>query len=421
MALAALLLALAGCRDSYAGFGSAARARANAEQVFGALADRHMEPARNPKFEYSRLRIMRGALAPSRVYDDSAAWTGISGNVRVLETFGSVIDGKYVLASRPNPPAPSRPSDGRHVTTLSHLVDKEYRWDTTVDFALGAVQPSDVAAVVTRLIAGGEDRAEQELRSELLAASPRTAAALATVFSLDSVRPVQLADGTTAMTLGISVHSDRLRARFPALADYVHKYVDPARFRFVLTDRGGTPYLDASQRDRLIMIRVRTKDRRMVPLAGPVRAMPDTVLAHLDFNVKLRIFRVGFHDLVMEFVNASRGEHQRDWTLTAKREPRWDLPLITARLLRAPLRRPFAGEGSLFRMGVRAGEGGAPSVLLRQARLPVQESAILNFLNSLGGTAMDDFGGPVQREETLWMHELFAAMRDDAHAVLRPH
>jgi hypothetical protein len=314
-----------------------------------------------------------------------------------------------------------RPSDGRHVTTLTHLVDKEYRWETAVDFALGSAQPSDVAMVVTRLIAGGEDRTEQEVRSELLAASPRTAAALATVFSLDSVRRGRPAAATTAMTLGISVRSDRLRDRFPALADYVHKYVDPARFRFALADRGGTPFLEASQRDRVIMIRVRTREGRMVPLAGPARAMPDTLLAHLDFNVKLRIFRVGFHDLVMEFVNASRGEHQRDWSVTARREPRWDLPLITARLLRAPLRRPFAGEGSLFRMGIRSGEGGAPSVLLRQARLPVQESAILNFLNSLGGTAMDDFGGPVQREEARWLHELFTAMRDDARAALRPH
>jgi hypothetical protein len=92
--------------------------------------------------------------------------------------------------------------------------------------------------------------------------------------------------------------------------------------------------------------------------------------------------------------------------------------LITARLLRSPLRRPFAGEGALFRIGVRAGENGAPTVLLRHSRLSVQESAILNFINSLGGTAMDDFGGPVQREEYAWLHELFVALREDARAAL---
>jgi hypothetical protein len=104
--------------------------------------------------------------------------------------------------------------------------------------------------------------------------------------------------------------------------------------------------------------------------------------------------------------------------MTAHREPQWDLPLISARLLRAPLRRPFAGEGSLFRIGVRAGVAGAPSVLLRHSRLPVQESAILNFLNSLSGTAMDDFGGPVEREEYAWLRELFTALREDARAAI---
>jgi hypothetical protein len=134
--------------------------------------------------------------------------------------------------------------------------------------------------------------------------------------------------------------------------------------------------------------------------------------------VKIKIFHVGFHNLVMDFTNAARGDEERDWTVIARREPQWDLPLITARLLRAPLRRPFAGEGSLFRIGVRAGDAGAPTVLLRHSRLPVQESSILNFLNSLGGTAMDDFGGPVQREENAWLHDLFVALRDDARGAL---
>jgi hypothetical protein len=361
---------------------------------------------------------MRGSLAPSRVFDDSAVWTGTSGNVRVLETFGSFVDGRYLLASRPGVPTPARPADARHITTLSHLADNEYRWDTTVDFALGSVRPADVAAVVARMLAGGEGRTEPELRAELAAVSPRTSAALGTIFSLDSLHPVALADGSTSMTAGISVHSDNLRRRYPALADYVHKYLDPARYRLLLTDRLGTPYLDVAQHDRLITIRVRTQHGRLVPLAGPARPLPDSLELHVDFNVKLKIFHVGFHNLVMEFANGARGDEERAWTVTARREPQWDLPFITARLLRTPLRRPFAGEGSLFRLGVRAGENGAPTVLIRHSRLPVQESAILNFLNSLGGAAMDDFGGPVQREENLWLRELFTALRDDARAAM---
>ena len=401
-----------------AAFGAGARARASTDQLFGALADRHVDPARNARYEYSRVRIMRGALAPSRVFDDTAAWTGISGSVRVLETFGSLVDGRYLLAARANAPSPMRSADARHVTTLSQLADKEYRWDTTVDFALGGVRPADLASLVTRLIAGGEAGTESELRAELAAISPRSSAVLGTVFTLDSLHPIRLADGTTLTTLGTSVHSDRLRLRFPALADYVHRYLDPARYRLVLTDRGGTPYLDAAQRDRVITIRVRTQNGRLVPLSGPARPLPDSLQLHVDVSLRIRIFRVGFHNLVMDFVNASRGDEQRDWSVTARKEPQWDLPLISARLLRGPLRRPFAGEGALFRLGLRAGQGSAPTVLLRQSRLSVQESGILNFLNSLGGTAMDDFGSAVQREENAWLHELFVALRDDARAAL---
>jgi hypothetical protein len=373
---------------------------------------------RNPKYEYSRVRIMRGALAPSRVFDDTAVWTGISGDVRILETAGSFVDGHYLLASRSNPPAPARPADARHVTTLSRLGQSEYRWDTTVDFALGSIRPNDVASVVTRMLAGGQGRTEQDLRAELAAVSPRTSAALGTVFILDSLRPVELADGTTLMTLGASVHSETLRRTYPALADYVHKYLDPARYRFTLTDRGGAPFLEVSQRDRVFVLRVRTQHGRLVPLTGAARPLPDSLQLHVDFNVKIKIFHVGFHNLVMDFANGAQGDQERDWTVIARREPQWDLPLITARLLRAPLRRPFAEEGSLFRIGVRAGTAGGPTVLLRHSRLPVQESSILNFLNSLGGTAMDDFGGPVQREENAWLHELFVALRDDARTAL---
>jgi hypothetical protein len=322
------------------------------------------------------------------------------------------------MTSRAGAPTPARPADARHVTTLSRLAEGEYRWDTTVDFALGSIRPADVASIVSRVLAGGEGRTETELRAELAAASPRGSAALGTLFSLDSLHPIELGDGTTLMTLGASVHSDNLRRRYPALADYAHKYLDPARFHLVLTDRAGTAYFDASQKDRVIVVRVRTQHGRLVPLAGPARPLADSLQLHVDFNVKVKIFHVGFHNLVMDFFSGAHGDDLREWTVTAHREPQWDLPLIGARLLRAPLRRPFAGEGSLFRIGVRSGDGGAPTVLLRHSRLPVQESAILNFLNSLSGTAMDDFGGTVQREEYAWLRELFIGLRDDARAAI---
>jgi hypothetical protein len=238
------------------------------------------------------------------------------------------------------------------------------------------------------------------------------------VFSLDSLRPVTLADGTTTTTVGISVHSDNLKRRYPSLAEYVRRYVEPTRSRFVLTDRAGVPFLEAAQKDRNLVFRVRTQRGHLVPLVGAPRPLPDTLLLQVDLNVKVKIFHVGFHNLVMEFVNSANDDRERMWTMTARREPQWDLPFITARLVRGPLRRPFAGEGSMFRIGVRAGDGGTPTLLSRQMRLFVQESGILNFINSLGNTAMDEFGGQVEKEENAWLYDLFVAMREDARNAI---
>lgn len=416
--LGALVIAVPACRDSFAGFGAGARGRAAADQAFEAIADRHLDVLRNTRYEYARLRLTKGALSPSRVFDDSAAWTAMTGNVRLLEVFGTVGDGRYTMTARSSVPAPARPGDGRHVTSLARLSDNEYRWETTVDYAIGSVRPADVATVISRLFAAGEGRTEHELRAELAAVAPRTSAALGSVFTLDSLRPTALADGSTAVTVGIAINSTPLRRRLPAFADYIRKYVEPTSYHVVIADRAAVPFIDIVQRDRYITIRVRTMDGHLVPLAGRPRELPDSLLLLADFRAKVKIFHVGFHDLVMELVNQSQGDRERSWVVTAHREPKWDLPLVTARLLRAPLRRPFTGEGALFRIGVRAGENGAPTVIMRQSHLTVQESGILNFLNSLGNTAMDEFDGAVEREENAWLRELFLAFRDDARAAI---
>jgi hypothetical protein len=389
------------------------------DQLFGALAGRYTDVVRNAKYEYARTQIARNALAPSRVFQDSGAWTGSSGAVRLLETHGAFAEGRYAMASRSGVAAPRNPADGRHVTTLSKLSDNEYRWDTTVDFALGNTQPSDIAAVLSRLIASAERSTEREARADLLAVAPRTSAALGQLFSLDSLHPAALADGSTAVTLVIAVRSDLLRRRYPVFADYVRRYVEPARYRFTVADRAGVPFVEGAAEDRLLTIRLRTLHGQIVSLSGPPRPMPDTLVALADFKTKMKHFSVGFHGLSMELLHGRRGGTENEWVVTSRREPEWDLPFATARLLRAPLRRPFAGEGSLFRIGLRA-DANAPTVLVRQSRLFVQESAVLRFLNSLTGAAMDDFQTKVEREENAWLRELFLAMRDDARLAIGP-
>jgi hypothetical protein len=418
LAVAILVLpSLAACRDAMLAFGDGGRGRA-AEQAFQAIADRHLDVLRNARYEYARVHLSKGALSPSRVFDDSAAWTAMTGNIRLLEVFGTVGEGRYLLNARSSVPAPARPGDGRHVMSLARLSENEYRWETTVDYAIGSERPTDVVALITHLLAAGERRTERELRADLAATAPRTSAVLGGLFTLDTLRPVALSDGSTAVTIGIAVSSTGLKHRLPAFAEFIHKYVESTSYHMVVADRGGVPFVDVAQRDRFITLHVRTLGGRLVPLAGPARPIPDSLLLLADFKTKVKIFHVGFHELVMEMTNQSQGDREHFWTVTAHREPKWDLPLVTARLLRAPLRRPFTGEGALFRLGVRAGENGGPTVIVRQSHLTVQESGILHFLNSLGNTAVEDFDGAVEREENAWLRELFLALRDDARAAL---
>ncbi len=415
-----MLLLVVSCRESVLGFGTGARARTGADQLFGALADRFVEVVRTPRYEHSKRAITRGALSPSRAFDDTLAWTGSSGAVRLVEAIGSNVDGKYVIDARRGANAPVKLADSRHITTLSRLSPDQYRWDTSVEFALGSVGAKDVALVIARLISAAEGLGEREARANILASAPRTAAVLGSVFTIDTLHPTSLPDGSTAVTLGISLHSENLKPRFPAFAEYVHRYIDPARFRFLLFDRAGAPYLDAQAKDRFLTIRLRTAGGHLVPLMGAPKPMPDTLLMLADFAMKVKIFTVGFHDLPIEFINSARGDDERMWTFTAKQEPKWDLPFAAARLLRTPLRSLFAGEGALFRIGVRDGGADHPTMLARQARLNVHESAILRFLNSLSSTAMNDFGARVELEQGQWFRQLFLAMRDDARGVLTP-
>jgi hypothetical protein len=412
-----VLAALAGCREAFGGFGAGPPARASVDQLFGALGTRHAEVVRNAKYAYARLQIAKGALVPSKVFADTSVWTGSSGAVRLLETHGAYVDGKYVLAARTGVPAPRSPADGRHAITLSRLSENEFRWDTTVDFAIGSIRPTEVAAVLARLTASAEGRTEQEVRSDLAAAAPRTAGTLGQLFSLDSVRPARLGDGSTAVTLVIGIHSDRLRRRYPAFGDYVRRYVDPLRYRVVVADRSGIPYFETTGRDRHMTVRLRTFGGKLVSLSGPIRPLPDTLAVQMDFKARVKRLGVGFHDLRTELVHVRHGETENSWVVTARREPEWDFPLAMARLIRAPLRRPFAGEGSLFRIGVR-GDGSGQTVIVRQVRLVVQESAILRFLNSLSGTAFSEFEDRVDREENAWLRELFAGLRGDARGAI---
>jgi hypothetical protein len=417
--LAAILLCLAAgaCKQALRGLGpSGAALERNADQLFGAFIIRYTRVSRDAKYEFARNQLNRNALVPSRVFDDSAVWTSEPSPVlRALIVQGMPDGERYEFRSGSAPPLPSRLGESRHLITLARLSPNEFVWDTNVDFALGTVSAAEVGALTSALLGSAERKTEPELRADYRAVTPRTAAVLASLFSIDSIHTTQFSDGTSDVHLTIGLHTDRLEPRFPAFANYVAKYANPAHYRLSLADRSGAIWFDVAGADRQFSVHYRTAQGNLAPLYGSPRTRPDTMELHLDFTTKLKLFTVGLHNLVTDFVITDT-PHERAWTFIAKREPDWKLPLITQRLIRTPLHRPFEGTGVIFHLGVRD-SANAQTLLERRAHATVQESGILRFLNSLGSGAMSDLADRTEREEEQFLREVFVALQADARAL----
>jgi hypothetical protein len=100
------------------------------------------------------------------------------------------------------------------------------------------------------------------------------------------------------------------------------------------------------------------------------------------------------------------------------KEPNWTLPPTVGFLLKAPLHRPFQGEGIPVRFSI-SDTPGSQTLLNRRGTLVVQESGILRFLNRLSGTAVGDFLGPSEREANRFNADAFRALRQDVAAILQ--
>jgi hypothetical protein len=406
------------CREALHGLGpNGASVERNADQLFGAMAIRYTQVSRDPKYELARNRLNRSALVPSRVFDDSAVWTSMPSPVlRALFVQGASEEGgHYLFASRATVALPAHLGESRHIITLARLSPNEYVWDTNVDFALGTVTAAEVGAFASALLASGERGSEQELRANYRAAAPRATQVAGALFSLDSIRARPFSDGTSDVHLTIGIHTDGLKARFPAFADYVARYANPAHYRVSMTDRSGAIWFDVEGADRQLSIHYRAAQGRLAPLYGAPRVRPDTMELHVDFTTKLKLFTVGMHNLVTDFIITDT-PHERAWTFIARREPEWSLPLITVHLIRTPLRRPFEGTGVIFHLGVRD-SADAQTLLERRAHATVQESAILRFLNSLGSGAMSDLADRTERDEEEFLRELFVALQADTRSL----
>jgi hypothetical protein len=419
LAAAIVIAALSACRDVAPGFGTnAAAARANADGLFGGIAQRFTNVQRTPKFIGARGKLGKNALTPSVIYNDTSVWTAFGpDSTRVITIDGEFSGNRYLFSARPWPTAPpNEPGDSRHYIRLRRLNENVFEWVTNVDIAAGTIKSDEFASVISRLMGSAEGRTPADLRADYRASFPRTTAALGRLFSLDTLRSVRDNEGATTFLLGIRIDPKGIRATMPDFAKYLDKYATPSKYRAVVTDKRGGRWVEVSGADNYMTLRVRSMFGHFAPLNGPVRPMPNDLQLTSDFTTKILFFTVGYRQLIGD-VTVINSDRERGWFMRFTHEPDWRLPSAVSVMIHTPLRRPFEGNGATFRLVLRDNPGGQ-SILARHTTTVVQESAILRFLGRLGSTAMGDFVGKSEVQENRFSAEVFNALRLDVRALL---
>ncbi len=410
------LLALAACSPSSDGFRAGpAPARAAADDLFGSLALRFSSPIRTPKATAARRKFGRHVFTPSLIYNDTSVWNYVNGrdSTRALILAGEATPRSYLITPRWPAPRPTAPADGIHGLHLKRLSASEYEWINTSDFSVGRITPAGFAAVIAGLFTAAEDKSSAVLRAQFRTELPRTFAILDKLWTVDTLRTVRDRDGGTTLTLGLRITPSRMPG---AYADYLNEYLSDTRMRMVATDSRGSRWMEVTLRNKLFMVRVRSRDGKLAPLEGGTRAMPDSLILRSDLTTQIGIFTVGWSNLIGDF-SIIRGANERGWLFQFRKEPEWRLPLGARRLIPTPLKRPFAGSGASYQVLVYTQSNGQ-TIVSRRGKTVVQESAILRFFARLSARATGDFYGKTEVDESRFLQDVFSAMRADVTARL---
>jgi hypothetical protein len=419
LTLAAATLALGACRDVAPAFGtSATTARNNADDLFGGIAQRFTNVTRSPKFLIARGKLGKKALTPSQIFNDTSVWTAWYGDTtRVITIDGEFANNRYLFTARPWPATPANdPGDSRHYIRLRRLGDDQFEWLTNVDITAGRIKPDEFADVISKLMLSAENRSVADLRADYRTNFPRTTAAMGRLFSLDTLVAARDAEAATTILLGVRLVPEGIRKTFPDFAKYLDKYVTPAQYKAVVTDKRGGRWIEINGDDNYMTIRLRSLKGHFAPLNGPARSIPNDLQLTSDFTTKILFFTVGYHSLVSD-VSVIDTDHDRGWLLKFTREPDWSLPSPVSFMIHTPLKRPFQGGGAMLRMVLHENPGN-PTIIARRSLTVVQESAILRFLGRLGAEAMGDFVGNSETEENRFSAEVFFALRNDIRALI---
>jgi len=406
-------VALAACQNTPATFGATPlAAHANADDLCIALQERFTHAARTPELITSIDRITHNALAPGQLYDDSTLWTSTDpDSSRLLLVQGTYAGDHYTFTPRPEVPTPEHLGDARHEIRLRLLGHGDYAWYAAVSNAIGSISATDIARITSSILsASAATQNDHDLMTGAGATFPHTATALGRLLTLDSLSRTPLDDHTARIRLVVNIHPDDLAAIYPHFASYITHYIADIRARATAVDSSGTPWIDLQIDRTTYTLSIRsTADGHFAPLSGPARPIPDSLTLHGEMTTKISIFTVGFSELVGTFYPIQTA-HERAWGFRFQNEPHWHFPLAVDHLIKTPLRRPFAGDGTQFRIGF-SDSTGAQTQLARETHLEMHESAIMRWIGGLAGNAIGGYSGRVSAEGDAFFADAFNGLR----------
>ncbi len=417
----ALWLSLAGsaCKDTPAAFGpSRAVARTHADDLFTGLQRRFTNVDRSPEAATTLAVVDRAVFTPSQVYGDSALWNVLrTDSVRAMMLAGRVTHDRYVVAQVNETAEPRDLAASRDEIRLARVGHDQYEWSTFVDQVLGAVTPDDIGRVLSSVLATPTAMEAPTLHAATVAVFPRTGEVLGKAFSVDSLQRTYRDDGTALVNLVLGLHPEGLQAEYPALAKYLHTYLNPVHLRSVVRDAAGGEFVDLDLGANRLRLRFRSDgEGHLAPIDGPRRTMPDSVLLVSDFHTKVWLFNIGATGLTSE-VALTHTSQSLSAQMTFRQEPHWHLPLAVSHFVRGSLRRPFEGSGAQYRVAVSSPDGNR-TVLEREGDVTVQESMIMRWFGGLGAHAFREFSGPAEVQESAYLAAVFGALHDDVDAAL---
>jgi hypothetical protein len=413
----ALLLAGASCREASLRLAPTPADAAQPVDLAGALAARFGPMEREPSFDALRPRLAQAALVPSRVFDDAGAWTRVQGDERTVEFRGRAQAGHYRMGVCADPPARSEPGSYRATLRLRRIGEGRFGWRMREELAVGAVRGDDLASALTVLFLASERASEAEARFTIRQSLPRAAEAFGRLLSLETLRLEANDDGGAAVTLGIRLQPQRLRAAAPRYAAYLDKYATPIRLKAVAGDAAGLVWWEVEARDNLATLRCRVKNGRLAPLKASPRPIPDRLRLRTEYSTKAGPFRVGVDGLEAD-LSLVREPREKGFVAAFVRPPDWRLPFLIEPFLRGSLRYPFEGDGSLLAFSVRD-EPGEPTRFVYEYRLPVRESWIVRWIGGLTSAAVDEFRRGAEDESDRFTGECLLALREDLRQLVQ--